>query len=293
MDFLTLLNSRNVLLIDGGMGTELGKRGLEQSPTNNLTNPDAVYDVHREYAEAGADILLTNTLVMNRLYVETHELNVDLKAVNQAGVRLAKKAAGHERLVFGDMSSTGQLLEPYGNYTESQFYDNFKEQAEILAESGVDGFMIETMIDLNEAVCALKACKFVSSLPVVVSLSFATTAKGGRTIMGNSALDLVKAVSDFGGDVIGLNCGDLTPVELVDIVDMIHQATHLPIAVQPNAGKPVLVDDQTRFEMTPQVFGEGVVQCIQAGARLVGGCCGTTPAHIRELARLINSITTG
>jgi len=190
--------------------------------------------------------------------------------------------------VLGDISSTGQLLEPYGTYKESQFYDAFKEQAEILAESGVDGFIIETMFDLREAMCALGACKDNFSLPVIISITFTTETKGGRTIMGNSAEDCAKRLADAGADVIGANCGDLDPAQMAVVVSVLHSATSLPILAQPNAGKPKLVGNETVFEMAPAPFAEGIAKCLDAGARLVGGCCGTTPEHIHAVASLLN-----
>ncbi|KKK58647.1 hypothetical protein LCGC14_3042340, partial [marine sediment metagenome] len=241
--------------------------------------PEAVLEIHREYCQAGCNGLTTNTLTMNRIYIETHNVGVNVCEVNKAGTELARQAASEGQYVLGDISSTGQLLEPYGSYKESQFYDSFAEQAEILAESGVDGFIVETMFDLNEALCALRACKGDFSLPVIVSMAFQTEANGGRTIMGNSAEDCARRLGDAGADVIGANCGDLDPEQM---------STSLPILTQPNAGKPKLIGDKTIFEMRPEPFAAGMDKCIEAGASLVGGCCGTTPEHIRALADMLN-----
>jgi 5-methyltetrahydrofolate--homocysteine methyltransferase len=188
--------------------------------------------------------------------------------------------------VLGDISSTGQLLEPYGTYKESVFYDTFKEQAGILAEVGVDGFIIETMFDLREAVCAVRACKDNFSLPVIASVAFFTETKGARTVMGNSAQDCVKSLTEARADVIGANCGSIDPQQMAVIVSMIRSMTDLPIIAQPNAGKPALIEDKTVFDMSPEAFAEGIAKCVNAGARLVGGCCGTTPAHIQNAAEL-------
>ena len=288
MDFSIVLKNKDIILLDGAIGTELDKRGLMGRASNNLDNPDVVLEIHREYAQCGCDALTTNTLTMNRIYIETHNLDVSVRDVNWAGAELARQAVGKGRYVLGDISSTGQLLEPYGTYKESQFYDAFKEQAEILAESGVDGFIIETMFDLREAVCALRACKDNFSLPVIVSIAFTTEAKGGRTMMGNSAEQCVKSLTDAGADVIGANCGDIGPAQMAVVVSLLKSATSLPILAQPNAGKPKLVGNETVFEMAPKAFAEGVAECLRAGARLVGGCCGTTPEHIREVAGLMD-----
>jgi 5-methyltetrahydrofolate--homocysteine methyltransferase len=284
MDLATFLATQAVILIDGGMGTQLAKRGLSMGGQNCVTNPDHVLDVHRHYVQSGAQILITNTLTMNRMYIETHNVGVDVREVNLKGARLAKQAAGAGRYVVGDISSTGKLLEPYGDLPESAAYEAFKEQAALLAEGAVDGFIIETMIDLKETVCAVRACKSVASLLVIASLSFTTTKRGGRTTMGNSVKDCAAALAEAGADVVGTNCGDLDPEQMAEIVALFREATSLPIAAQPNAGKPKLVGDQTIFDLSPQDFAAGVAKCVEAGARLVGGCCGTSPDHIRAVA---------
>ncbi len=288
MEFIDLIRTDNKILLDGAMGTELDKHGSISQSHNNLTNPEVVLEIHRAYAESGCHILTTNTLTMNRIYIETHHLNIGVKEVNQAGVELARQAAGENQYVLGDISSTGQFLEPYGTYRESEFYDAFKEQAGILAEARVDGFIIETMFDLQEALCALRACKDEFSLPVIVSMAFTTETKGGRTIMGNTAVECATKLTDAGADVIGVNCGDLNPSQMAMVVSVLKSATLLPILAQPNAGKPKLVNNRTLFDMDPKDFATGIAKCLDAGAHLVGGCCGTTPEHIRTLANLLN-----
>ena len=288
MNLSTFLENQEIILLDGAMGTQLDKRGLMSRGRNNLDAPEAVLEIHRGYAQCGCHALTTNTLTMNRIYIETHNVGVDVRDVNRAGAELARRAAEDHRYVLGDISSTGQLLEPYGTYEESQFYDAFKEQAENLAEAGVDGFIIETMFDLREAMCALRACKDNFSLPVIVSIAFATEAKGGRTIMGNSAEDCAKSLTEAGADVIGANCGELDPSQMSEVVSLLRSATTLPVLAQPNAGKPKLVDNLTVFEMAPAPFAAGIAKCLRAGARFVGGCCGTTPKHIRAVAGVLN-----
>ncbi|MHC4113856.1 MAG: homocysteine S-methyltransferase family protein [Planctomycetota bacterium] len=266
----------------------MDKRGLMSRGRNNLDSPEDVLEIHREYCWCGCNAITTNTLTMNRIYIETHNVGVNVREVNKAGAELARQAADEQQYVLGDISSTGQLLQPYGTYKESQFYDTFREQAEVLAESGVDGFIIETMFDLNEALCALRACKDNFSIPVIVSIAFKTEAQGGRTIMGNSAENCAKRLTDAGADVIGANCGDLDPAQMSVVVSLLKSATTLPILAQPNAGRPKLIDDKTIFEMAPKPFVAGMEKCLSAGARLVGGCCGTTPEHIQALADMLN-----
>jgi len=287
MNFSEALENDRIILLDGAIGTELDKRGLMGRASNNLDAPETVLEIQREYIDCGCDALTTNTLTMNRIFIETHNLSISVQDVNKAGVELARQAAGKDRFVLGNISSTGQLLEPYGNYKESQFYAAFREQAGILAESGVDGFLIETIFDLREAICALRACKENFSLPAIVSIAFMTEEKGGRTMMGDSAEQCAKSLMDAGADVVGANCGELDPAQMSVVVSYLKSATTLPVLAQPNAGKPKLISDKTVFEMAPAPFATGIAECIRAGARLVGGCCGTSPEHIRAVAGML------
>ncbi len=284
MSLSSTLKTQEIILLDGAIGTELDKRGVMGRASNNLEAPDVVLEILQEYAACGCDALTANTLTMNRIYIETHHIDVSVRDINRAGVELARQAAGKNRYVLGNLSSTGQLLEPYGAYKKSQFYDAFKEQAEILAESGVDGFIIETVFDLREALCALRACKENFSLPVMVSIAFDTEQKGGRTMMGDSAELCARSLTDTGADAVGANCGSLEPAQMAVVISEIRSATSLPLLAQPNAGKPRLIDDKTVFDMAPAQFAEGIAACRRAGAKLVGGCCGTTPEHIRAIA---------
>ena len=280
-----ILASSTPILLDGAMGTQLAEAGLEMGGQNCLTHPEQVRAVHQRYSEAGCDLLLTNTLTMNRIYIESHQVGVEVREVNFAGVALARSAAGAGQYVLGDISSTGQLLEPYGDHTEAQLSDAFTEQAGYLAEAGVDGFIVETMLDLREALCAVHACKAVTALPVIASLAFQTTEREGRTVMGNTARDCAVALADAGAAAVGANCGDLDPAETAVIVALMRDAVPVPILAQPNAGRPSLVDGETVFAMGPEPFADGVAECVVAGATLIGGCCGTSPEHLLQAAR--------
>jgi 5-methyltetrahydrofolate--homocysteine methyltransferase len=285
-----LLRDKRIILLDGAMGTQLDKRGLMSRGRNNLDAPEAVLEVHRAYAAGGCDILTTNTLTMNRIYVETHNVDVPVVDVNRAGVELARQAADEGQCVLGNMSSTGQLLEPYGTWAESQFYDAFAEQAQILAEAGADGLLVETVFDLREALCALRACKENTALPVVVSIAFHTVQDGGRTMMGDTAAQCAVQLTKAGADVVGANCGDLDPEQMTGVVAALERATDVPILAQPNAGKPRLVEERTVFDMEPEPFARGIAACADAGARLVGGCCGTGPEHIEAVRGWIDHL---
>jgi 5-methyltetrahydrofolate--homocysteine methyltransferase len=286
MNLLTYIANNRVTIVDGAMGTELFRAGLTGVERNNLTNPESVLKIHRDYLEAGATLLTTNTLTMNRIFIESHAMDIDVVNVNESGVKLARQAVGGKNFVLGDISSTGQLLEPYGEFSEETFIRNFQEQAKILSENGVDAFIIETVMDLREAICALRACKSVSSLPVFVTLSFSTAENGGRTMMGNSAKDCAISLTQEGADAIGANCGSLDPKNFPLIISQFRENSSLPLIAQPNAGKPKLVNNTTSFDMPPNTFADCLAKCIQNGASIIGGCCGTTPDHIKALTGL-------
>jgi 5-methyltetrahydrofolate--homocysteine methyltransferase len=288
MSLTEFLKKTDPILMDGAMGTQLAIAGLEMGGQNCVSHPDEVISIHKRYKDAGCHILIANTFTMNRIYIESHGVDVDVREVNLAGARLAKTAAGDDQYVLGDIGSTGKMLEPFGDLKELNALENYKEQAILLAEGGVDGFIIETMIDLNEALLALRGIKEVSELPVIASLSYSSKKDGGRTIMGNAATDSAKSLEDEGASVIGANCGDLDPFEMTEVVSTLKQATALPIIAQPNAGKPRLVGEDTVFDMPPEEFAHGLVECHKAGARLLGGCCGTSPEHIAALVKLLN-----
>ncbi len=286
MNLAELLQQKTPLIFDGAMGSELARRGLQPGCELNLREPQQISAMHHEYAAIGVDFLTTNTFTANRIYLETHGQDGDLQAINRAGVKLARAAAGPQQFVIGDLGPTGRLLKPYGEYNEEQFVENYREQALLLAESGADGLLIETMTDLREALCALKACREVTSLPVIVTLSYSTIEKGGRTIMGAAVAEAAVEFEKHGADVVGANCGDLDPLQMAEIAALYRQHTSLPIMIQPNAGIPKLVDGKTVYEMNPADFATGVAKCIKNGASIAGGCCGTTLAHIRAIIQL-------
>ncbi|RKY70609.1 MAG: hypothetical protein DRP97_03415 [Candidatus Latescibacterota bacterium] len=208
MDFGAFFQSQTYLLLDGAMGTQLDEHGFPAGGQNNLIAPEAVWAIHRAYARCGCHALITNTLTMNRITIETHNLDVDVQAVNRAGAELARQATEGHQAVLGNISPTGQLLEPYGTYRESEFRDAFREQAKALTEGGM------------------------------VSMAFTTADKGGRTIMGNSSGECAGRLTDAGADVVGANSGDLDPAQMATVVSLLRSATSLPVLAEPNAGSP-------------------------------------------------------
>ena len=286
MKFLDFLNKEKCVILDGAMGTELERRGSGDKCVANLTHPEIVESIHRDYNTAGSKGAISNTFSMSRLYMETHNVEADVEEINRAGVELARNAVGDNGYVLGDIGPTGGMLEPYGTYKEEDFYKTFKEQASILAGSGVDCFIIETMFDLKEALSALRACKEFSEIPVIVSMAFQTNKNGGRTMMGNPAEECAKRFAEEGADAVGANCGEVGHLEMAEIVSIMRDSTSLPIIAQPNAGKPK-VEGGKVFYMEPELYAEQTLRCYKDGASIIGGCCGTTPEHIKILSELI------
>jgi 5-methyltetrahydrofolate--homocysteine methyltransferase len=290
LDFYSLLKSNKTIVLDGAMGTELERRGSSDKCASNLTNPEIVEAIHRDYRNAGSQAAIANTFSMSRIYIETHNLKIDVEEVNRSGVELARNAVGEDGCVLGDIGPTGQMLEPYGICKEEDLYNTFKEQASILSNAGVDGFIVETMFDLREAICAARACKEVAQIPVIASMSFQTVKNGGRTMMGNSAEECAIKLTEEGADAVGANCGDLSPEEMAEVVALMKKSTSLPIAAQPNAGKPRVEGEKVLY-LEPKLYATETLECYKAGARIIGGCCGTTPEHIRILSELITKET--
>lgn len=287
MSFLQILRTAPCVLFDGAMGTELMARGAASGGEVNLKAPELVRDIHQAYADAGARVIVSNTLTVNPVAMEGHYALHQWRSMIAAGVMLARDAAGPGRFVVGDIGPIGRLLEPHGPLSAAAAEQGYMQQADALAEEGVDGFLVETMYHLDEALLALRACKRVSGLPVIVSFALKTSQDGGRTVMGDCAADCALKVRDAGGDAVGLNCGELTPLEMAGIIEFMAHTVTLPLMAQPNAGRPRFDRGKPVYDMTPGEFAEGLDACRRAGARLIGGCCGTTPAHIRRADRTL------
>ena len=280
---LDLLKTRPVFL-DGAMGTMLQSRGLApgEAPERwNLSHPDALLEIHRAYREAGADILLANTFGANRCKLAAH--GGDAAALVRAGVALAREAAGSAALVALDVGPTGKLLAPYGDLAFEDAYAAFAEQIEAGAEA--DLIVIETMSDIYETKAALLAAKEHSSLPVLVSLTFDET---GKLLTGADIPTAAAVVEGLGADFIGLNCG-LGPKQMLQLLPTLRASCSLPIAVSANAGLPTVIDGQTRYLVTPEEFAADCRALVDHGAAIVGGCCGTTPAHISAMVHACRS----
>lgn len=281
--FVQALNER-ILLGDGANGTVLSELGFEKLPYDlaNLFAPELVRAVHQQYFDAGSDFVETNTFGANT--VRLRDLNVDAAEVSRSGARLAREVAGPDRFVLGAIGPCGKPLEPIGNISPEEAAASFREQAIALAEGGVDAFILETFIDLEELQIALKSVYDAVKLPIVVSKAFI---EDGDALMeglpGRCAADMQAT----GVVAVGANCV-VGPQRMVDIVRQLVEATELPVLAMPTPGLPQLVKGKVVYDTAPEYFAQASVRLIEEGAQIIGGCCGTSPAHIREIRSLLS-----
>ena len=283
----TCLEEKKVLIADGGWGTELYKHGLgpgDAPEAWNIDRPADVRAVALAYVEAGADVILTNTFGGNPIKLAKMGLEGRIEEINRLGVEISKGAAGNRALVFASVGPTGVFMVPLGKVTESEMVDCFGRQAQILAAAGAEGIVIETMMDLAEAKAALRGVKESTSLPVAVTLTFTKNPRGYATMMGIRPEQAAAELERAGADIVGANCGAGID-HVIDVARLMSGATALPIWCKPNAGLPELVNEMTVYRETPERMALQLKALVEAGARIVGGCCGTTPAHIRAFVR--------
>jgi 5-methyltetrahydrofolate--homocysteine methyltransferase len=285
MAFDLLATSRERPVIgDGAMGTELQRAGLvpgESGERWNLDRPEKVEAIQRAYVEAGADFIITNSFGANRWVLGRYGLADHVADVNRCAVAIARRAAG-TRGVLGDIGPFGGLLAPLGEVTLDEVRLAFRDQARALLDSGVDGIIVETMSALEEAEAAVRAARGAGARLVVASMAFDRTRKGGiRTMMGVAPGDAARALLAAGAAVVGANCGvSMAAADFVEVTRAMKAAGAEAVIVQSNAGKPDLVNGRAVYRLTPADFAAGMETVVAAGAAIIGGCCGTTPAHI-------------
>jgi homocysteine S-methyltransferase len=283
---------QGTMVIDGAMGTMLHARGIgfdKCFDELNITNPAAVADVHREYIEAGAELVITNTFGANRYKLSKHGLQDDVVELNQAGVELAKRIVASsfkDVLIAGDVGPLGVRIAPFGRVKPEEARSAFVEQIHALAEAGADLIVIETMSDLYEIQEAIKAAKSTSSLPVVATVTFT---RDDVTLLGDDPTKVAKTLHIAGADVIGVNCSG-GPSQLLRILKQMKLAVpNGKFWVKPNAGWPEQVGGRIMYPADPEYFGEYALSLRAAGANAVGGCCGTTPQHIAAMKKALES----
>ena len=282
LSFLETLR-RELVIGDGAIGTMLQASGLPVGTLPeawNLARPDAVLAVHRAYLAAGARFVTTNTFGGNRIRLREGGLEADLVEINRLGAAVAKEAAAGRAWVAASVGPTGQLMDPYGPLSIDQAEDLFAEQIEALVAGGADLIKIETQHDVDEACAAVRAAKAVSSLPVICSFAFNLK---GRTMMGLKPERAAQEAAAAGADVVGANCGD-GPEAVRVALERMGAAVELPLFAQPNAGIPTAGHGaQATWDITPQELAEAISGYVELGARVVSGCCGTSPDYVAAM----------
>lgn len=289
--FRDRLAAGGVLVADGAMGTMLMERGLQPGgppEAFNLDRLDALEEIAREYLNAGADIIQTNTFGGSRLKLAQYSLDDRVAQINEKAVQAVRRAVESNAYVSGSCGPTGQFLKPYGEVEPAEMLDVFREQIGVLVSAGVDIICIETMSDLGEATCAVKAAIEIGSVPVMATMTFDQTPKGFYTIMGVTIEQAVKALEAAGADVVGSNCGNGIE-NMVSIARECRKFTRLPIVIQSNAGIPELKGDVAVYPETPDFMAARVEELLAAGVKIIGGCCGTTPVHIRAIREAVDT----
>jgi 5-methyltetrahydrofolate--homocysteine methyltransferase len=285
---------RRPLLLDGAMGTQLIARGIQAGTCNeylNVESADIISDIHHAYLQAGSDAIITNTFGGNKYALSRHGFAGEIARINKAGAKLARRAAWKEKYVLGDIGPSGDFLEPLGALKPDELRDAFAAQAEALSEGGVDGFIIETMTDLDEAVIAVEAVKSIpGGLPVLVSMAFDRAGDNFKTMMGVSVKDAVSKIVPLNVDAIGFNCGTMSLDDYVELARRFITAVRelsedTAICAEPNAGRPELVEGKAVYKVSPEDFARMAEIIHSAGASIIGGCCGTGPEHIQAIAK--------
>ncbi|MDP2480649.1 MAG: bifunctional homocysteine S-methyltransferase/methylenetetrahydrofolate reductase [Candidatus Palauibacterales bacterium] len=290
-DFLKALEERRILLFDGAMGTEIYRRGVFINRSYDdlcRTDPGMIREIHRSYREAGADVLETNSFGANRFQLQSYGLEDQVPEINEAAAALARAVAGSELLVAGSMGPLGVRLEPFGPTSRMEARAAFREQAAALARGGVDLFVCETFSDLNELEEAVRGCRDASDLPVLAEM---TIQPDGQTTYGASAVQIARELDAMGVDAMGLNCS-VGPALMLEAVRDMAAITDRPIAAIPNAGLPREVQGRKMYLASPEYMASYARRLVEAGARIIGGCCGTRSEHIREMSAQVEALRT-
>lgn len=289
-DEFRALVKKGPVFLDGATGTNLQKAGMPAGVCPELwilEHPEAIVDLQRRYVEAGTDILFAPTFTSNRIKLEEYGIAERMQEINEKLVALSKQAAGEHTLIAADFTMTGRQLYPLGDMMFEDLVEVYKEQATIVYQAGVDLFVVETMMSLQECRAALLAIREVCDLPVMVSLTYN---EDGRTLYGTDPVTAVVTLQSLGADAVGLNCSTGPEAMLEPVKKMAEYAT-IPILAKPNAGLPQLEDGITVYKTTPEEFAAVGKQLVEAGASVIGGCCGTTPEHILALHQAVAGMT--
>ncbi len=284
---LSEIQSGKILVGDGGWGTFLIKEGMQAGECPelwNLKRPEVISNIAISYKNAGADLVSTNSFGGNRIKLKAYGLENEAKEINRQSAYLTRKAVGDEHHVLASIGPSGKFI-MMGDVLEEELYDAFKEQAEALEEGGADACTIETMVDLEETKCAVLAVKENTKLEIVVSFTFMRSPDGERfnTIMGTTPEMFISEMKQLGVRILGVNCTLGTEGMSALLKKMYECEKETPFLVYPNAGQPQLTDNGIAYPETPEIFAKFVLEYYQNGAKIIGGCCGTTPEHIRAI----------
>jgi len=289
MTILELIRKRRVLL-DGGFGTELIQRGFPQGAcpeTWNVERPEVVKEIQKSYFDAGSDAVLTNSFGGSVVKLASHGQAKRCYELNKAAATIANEVKSKGGFVGGSIGPTGKFLVPQGEFTEPEFEDAFAEQARGLADGQADFLLIETQYDLREALCALRAARKVTAIPVFVTMTFNRVPRGFFTLMGNSAAQCLQELEKEGVPAVGANC-TLDSSDMADLIKVMREKTCLPLIAQANAGKPSLSSEgEVSYSQGLENYLQHIPKIIENGANVVGGCCGTNPEYIRRMAVLV------
>lgn len=287
------LSAGKVLVSDGAWGTFLQKKGLQPGECPelwNITRPGDVFDIAKSYIDAGSDMIETNSFGGSSFKLKNYGLEDRVFEINKAAAAISRKAAGADGIVLGSVGPTGKLL-LMEEVTEDELYQCFSEQSRALEAGGADAIVIETMTDLEEARIAVKAARENTSCEVICTLTFDKLVTGEyKTMMGISPEEMIGTLKEAGASVIGTNCGNGIS-GMIEIVKAIRATDkHIPILVQSNAGLPVYCDGETVYPESPDDMASKIKELVDAGANIVGGCCGTTPEHILKVCQIVNGL---
>ena len=288
--FREILDSDRVYVFDGAIGTRFYDKGVYINRSYdelNLVQPDLVREVHAEYVKAGADIIETNTFGATRHRLRQYSLENKLREINVAGAKLARQAAGEEVFVAGAIGPLDLRIEPYGPTSFAEARAMFKEQISALLEGGVDLFVLETFSDLSEIRQAIAAVKELCDLPIIAQMTIQTE---GKTIFGADAETIAERLAEYGADVVGLNCG-VGPTHILTALEKMRAVSQIKLAAQPNAGLPRDVQGRQFYMSSPEYMSKFAKRFIKAGASFIGGCCGTTPQHIKLIADSVRAVS--
>ncbi len=292
-DLLKRIKNGEILIADGAIGTMLMERGLapgEPPESFNLEHPEVLEEIAALYLDSGADIIQTNTFGASPLRLSLYSLENKTEKINRNAVFAVRKAVSDKAYISASCGPSGKLLKPYGDTDPEDVYKSFHRQIKVLVSADVDILCIETMTDLTEASLAIKAAKEVSpSTPIMATMTFDPTPKGFYTVMGVNIEMAASELEKAGADIIGSNCGNGIE-SMVRIASEFKQKSNLPLIIQSNAGLPEIKGDTTIYSETPEFMAEKAKELVSIGVSIIGGCCGTTPEHIRKTGEMIRSI---